>query len=318
MASPLSTRAACLTIALSFAGMELLSHTVTKPPQLMALVENYQKRSPGPYTVVFGTCLGDAMVPEVVEQNWGAGISVHNLSFRGSTALEWYLILSRYIQEEADLKAITVVLGGNDMELRASPWESQAISLATWADLPSLIEDGCTTPSCAIELILRKASLAWRIRPYLALQVWKFLKTDMPGIPKMKQRGQEAVINSDHMALPAEEVAVSSQGLGWNKESGWIDNQRDALYWLKKLIALAKERNVQIILIPLPKNPTHAQPSWAPIEDLAQQTGATLLLLGVTGLTAQDYLDDVHFNKQGLDKVAAAIGAALRQVSLPG
>ena len=182
-----------------------------RPPQLMSLVQQYENRKPGPHVVVFGTCLGDAMQPEAVQQTWKEG-KIYNLSFRGSTALEWYLILHHTIQASPDLAAVVVVMGGNDLHLKSSPWESQILDLATWGDLPDLIRDGCTTPGCAMELVARKASFTYRARAFLALQIWKLLRTELPGVPSMPINGQDAVLNPDHLSLAI--VEGNNEGSG--------------------------------------------------------------------------------------------------------
>ena len=199
----LSTRWLLVTlIGILLLSDQVVGHLFARPPQLLPLVEKYQQTRSGPHVVVFGTCLGDAMVPAVVEGEWSG--QVHNLSFRGSTALEWYLILSRYIEDSPDLKAIVVVVGGNDLDLRSSPWESQILDLAAWKDIPALARDGCASPACALELVARKLSFTYRIRPFIALRLWNLAGTDMPGIPKAPIRGQAALINELHPSLPIE------------------------------------------------------------------------------------------------------------------
>jgi hypothetical protein len=302
-----------------------------RPPQLMKLVDQYESRTPGTHVVVFGTCLGDAMQPEAVEQTWQKG-KIYNLSFKGSTALEWYLILHHSIQNDPDLAAVVVVMGGNDLHLRSSPWESQILDLATWADLPDLMRNGCTTPGCAVELAARKASFTYRARAFLALQVWKSLRTDLPGIPSMPVNGQDAVLNPEHLSLAIQESnnlptadtsnpamrlpntdqtpAQETGGPDWHAQSSWFE--RDASFWTRKLMEEARNRGLRIAFVPLPKNPRVRAPDWTDVRGLIAEGGGEFWDPGpVAGLGADDYLDDVHFNQGGLWKMGLALGQLL-------
>lgn len=316
----------------------LVKRVYHQPPQLMSLVQQYEGRTEGPHVVVFGTCLGDAMQPEAVQKTWPAG-RIYNLSFRGSTALEWYLILHHYIQNSPQLRAVVVVMGGNDLHLKSSPWESQILDLATWGDLPDLIRDGCNTPGCAVELVARKASFTYRARAFLALQFWKLWRAELPGVPSMPINGQDAVLNANHLSLaivegnnqgaavpggkkpPIPQGAAPNQpppmgpnegtgGPDWHGGSSWVE--QDAWFWTQKLMAEAKARNLRMVFVPLPKNPTVRPPDWSEAQRLIAAGGAEFWDPGtVAGLGASDYTDDVHFTQAGLWKMGLALGQLL-------
>jgi len=265
-----------------------------RPGHLMTVLANYETSAStlGPHVVSFGTCLGDAMVPDVVEKQWDAGIKVMNLGSRASTPLDWYLITWRRLAEDPNLKAIVVAFGPSDLTLRPSPWESHVMELATWRDLRTLIRYSCDSPSCAIEMILHRASAAYRMRGFLGNAFWDRLGIHPPG-PKLPEALGPGPANLDGRARPAPlepyrapegenapageavsgekigmkvatfypgndlQTQVNPKGLelGWHAEESWMSRGRDPYIWIRLLMAAAKQRRIQVIFVPVPGNP---------------------------------------------------------------
>jgi hypothetical protein len=106
----------------------------------------------------------------------------------------------------------------------------------------------------------------------------------------------------------------AKQDSSWHQNTAWIDQKKDATFWLRKLIADTEARGVPLILIPLPRNPGLGPTDLGPLEALAKERQTEILRLGSeTPMLAEDYLDDVHFTQSGLQKIAAAIGHALHR-----
>ena len=66
--------------------------------------------------------------------------------------------------------------------------------------------------------------------------------------------------------------------------------------------------------MPLPTNPSYPKKDWSGAVAMVQSQGAQWWEPGqVAGLGEGDFLDDVHFTQEGLNKVAKRLGEMLFQ-----
>ena len=249
-----------------------------------------------PHVVVFGTCVGMSAREEIVEQAWGAGVEVVNLSAEASTPLDWYLIASRSLKGASQLGAIVLAPAGEDLRLTPYPWSNQTLELLHWGDLPEVVRTACYTPSCAVEMALRRGWRSYRYRGFLGSMVWSGLGLQRPGrravareasgAAPMNFRGevlrapQGAIRQPDSQRTRAAPRPRASQGqqpsqagppqasqaeqgrqasgfdMGWRQESSWLGSPPDEYHWFRKIVLLGQARGVPVILFPMPADPS--------------------------------------------------------------
>ncbi|HND31134.1 MAG TPA: hypothetical protein PLA94_14110 [Myxococcota bacterium] len=77
---------------------------------------------------------------------------------------------------------------------------------------------------------------------------------------------------------------------------------------------MLRRRNIQVAFVPLPTNPSFPKKDWSGAVAMVQSQGAEWWEPGqVAGLGEGDFLDDVHFTREGLNKVAKRLGELLFQ-----
>jgi len=316
-----------LAAALAMGGLELwVRLQPPRPGDLVDRLHVYQQRPQDPpHLVAFGTCLGDALVPAVVEASWGAGVEVDSLTSRASTSLDWYLVMAGHLDQDPALRGIIVTFGLDDLSLRPSPWESQIMNLARWQDLPLLVRDTCSGPGCALELLLRRASMAYRYRGGLGYRLWAALGTRPPGARSVPARGPgpgntdsvDGVMIPTGLADPGKATEV---GFGWHSEGTWLEPDTDPYLWVRRMLALGQARGLPMYFVPLPANPTFQTNArgWADPDirartrSLITEGGGQVLDLGpLPDLDGSCFQDDVHFTAHGGEVMSRAIGQAL-------
>ncbi len=263
---------------------------VEQPPDVVtAKIRGYRARPPGPHIVSFGSCHGDAFVPQAVEAAWGAGVRVINVSFKNTEPMEWALIFRRYIEEDPDLVGVAVVFANTELRIAANPWEEQVMGLASWGDIPLLARVGCKTFGCAGELVLRRAWPAYRQRGYLSARVWHSVGVRPPSLPPGSPKPGKS-------------------------ESSWFDGTPDPYVWARAFLAEAHRRDIPAWFIPLAPNPEFppADKDLASLAVIREGGGVVLDIAVDPPLTAADYKDDRHLKDASQPRMAQAIGKALR------
>lgn len=286
---PLGTAWVLLVLLAAVGGLDLwVRARVERPPDIVAeRVAPYLASVSGPHVVGFGACHGDAFVPSASEPAWGTGGRVYNLSFRGTTPMEWALALRTFVPERADLRAVAVVYAHDELRAVSDPWEGQVMGLVSWADFPMLVRASCRDLDCAGEVLLRRLWPTWRQRAYLSARFWHAMGVREPTPPP----GPVA-------APPAE---------------GWFAAGEDPYQWTRKLLAEAQRRGVPALFFPLPPNPAFPAEPRPEAEQVVREGGGEVIPVTVEPpLTAADYLDDRHLTNDGQARFAAGIGRALR------
>lgn len=254
-------------LAVSWAGLEAWLHEYfEEPTTLMKKVREYKTYLSGrkDNVVVFGACMGVGIHKGTAQASWGSETAVVNLAAEGSTPMDWYFIFSRYMPAHRTLKAVVLVVAGDDLQLTSAPWSSQTMDLLQWRDLPLLLETSCRTASCAAELTLRRASRVYRYRGFLANRLW-----ESAGVPRPGRRSVEAGLGFHSSQFRGEllepvagrrgEPEGAGAAMGWQSEESWLTPPDEDYFWFKQILRLGEERGVPVILYPLPADPRHRE-----------------------------------------------------------
>ncbi|MCB9777270.1 MAG: hypothetical protein H6742_01735 [Alphaproteobacteria bacterium] len=350
-ARPLSALA-LLALALATAGgleWAVARHYDAPVPALLkARAYRAQAMEPGPQLIVMGTCLPEQTIDlDELARQLGGGTRTLNLAAPATGPRVWALTVDEWIPEGADVRAIVVPYGHHDPTIVLAPWESQAVDVAGWDDMPFLVRNSCTGPACASDLVLRKASKAYRYRQRLANALWAAVGARPPedgpvgGPHAGPGEGGPADI-ADHAridatgapiqgrevaegaALPAE---VSAAGLGWAAADDAVDWSQDDLatfLWFDDFLARAQARGIPVILVPLPLRsdllPRRRPPSpdgrayRARLLEAVDRYGARHFELGADiGLTPEMFEDEVHVGAEGRRLITRALADRLRE-----
>jgi hypothetical protein len=287
---PLGTLWLAVVILLGLVAVEAwVRRSYQAPTRFRELVDDYleERGGLGPHVVVFGTCEGMVIDGAEVESAWGGGQRVLNLSSEGSTPLDWYLVVSRFFGDEPRPQAIVVAFTGNELLQTPQPWSSQTLELAAWHDLPSIVREGCATPSCAIELALRDTLSSYRYRAFLGNRIWRRLGVAPPQVGghfRPRTDGREPGLSDweppapsgaqgagqPTVAAPAPGSAAHPPGgpvpalasspqagamnLGWRQESGWLSPPTDPYRWPWLIIDAGRDLGIPVLLYPMPQD----------------------------------------------------------------
>jgi hypothetical protein len=324
------------TIAALFAVLEVYARFgYERPDPLPERLAAYQRAQPtlGRHLVAFGTCLGDVFDPPEMRQAWGSSMPLANLSAPAIASMDWYLALSRVLASGAEVEGVLVAFSGDELAQNTSPWEGQVMEQVTWRDLGSLAEVACETPSCAVELGLRKLSVAYRYRGFLANRVWDLAQARLPALPapttgegpvNVPDPGLTRPPGARHPTRPGDPPAPAAAGspavaqLGWRLEGSWFSAPDDHV-WARRMMAIAHARDIPIVFIVLPLNPDWALPigGWGEprdrerIRQMIRAGGGELIELDTRGLGGRHFGNSTHFTAEGVTFVATAIGRAL-------
>ena len=306
-------------VVLTLVGAELGVRALYKAPSpMLDKTAAYQAQPHGEAAelLIFGTCL-----PEQIIQTQALGdqlgLSVSNLATPAGTARLFYLVLKHHIPYDAQIQAIVLPFGTRDLSKDKAPHESQVMALAPWSELPNLVRWGCPNDSsCASELLMRKASYAYRNRGYIANKVWTSAGVREPIPGYVLSPGAIAPPQTGGVAPPP--AAPVHSAVSELEQEGVPDREFQYLY---RFLTLAQARDIPVMLVPLPSRSDFEtkrapDPTQADYQDRLQATiqagGGTLLTVqDIPGLSAQDFTDDVHLSPQGRDKVTAALGNAM-------
>lgn len=341
-----------LVCLLTVVGFELGVRTWYRPPAPMRdKAEAYAEAPHGDVDelVILGTCLPEAIIlPDLLAQRMGGNMRIHNLATPAGTARLWVLFLRHHVPDAARIRALLIPYGATDLTKLMAPWESQAMELATWSDLPDMVDWACKDTSCALELTLRKGYRTYRHRGYFANWFWQALGTRAPIPGSMLSPGE--VDPSDRLEAspdpgpragkagepgpgdagpPGPEVepgegtgepAGRGAGLGWSQGPVAVsDTDPSRFVYLNELLALTAEQGIPVFFTPLPtrdkvsgrgggENPEYRK---LLIETIEGGGGRFLDLATIPGLSAQHFEDDVHLTTEGRQLVTVALGDAM-------
>ena len=339
----------CLLVLVSLEGaVRLLYHA---PAPMLDKARSYEAAAHGGRELlILGTCLPEQIIqPALLGELLGGDVRVHNLATPAGTARLWLLFMRHHLPADAQVAAIVVPFGQRDLTKLMAPWESQAMQLATWRDLPDLVRWGCEDVGCGLELVLRKASHAYRYRGYLANAFWQGLGSHAPipgsllspgavaptdrGTANAPPTGQGQPMPRDPQVPPprhpgpaADERGAPGAQLGW--ETGpapTSETDPSRFVYLREFLALARQRGIPVVLTPLPTRSRfqgHAPPQDPTYQRLLRETiaaggGRTLDLAAVPGLSARHFIDDVHLDPEGQRLVTRHLGQVLSSALLP-
>lgn len=312
-------------LALTLLGAELGVRALYRAPAPMldkARAYGAQPHGSEAELLVFGTCLPEQIIQT---QSLGEqlGLRVSNLATPAGTARLFYLVLKHHVPEHAQVQGIVVPFGKRDLSKEMAPHESQVMALAPWSELPNLMRWACEgDSSCASELLLRKASYAYRNRGYIANKAWMTVGVREPIPGYMLSPGAIAPPTDG----PAPEVPVQTSSAEAEPElslAGLPEDLDPEFKYLVLFLQLAKSRGIPVTLVPLPaRSDFEDGPAPDPTQvDYEQRLRASVALGGGTllqvdqipGLSAADFTDDVHLSQAGRAKVTAALGQAMRE-----
>jgi len=287
----------------------------TPPSAVLARLGDYEAISDHsePEIWLLGTCLpeqtiqADALTPVVGRKVW-------SLAAAATTPREWLLLVRHH--RPARLDAIVIPYGQRDLTNEMSPWESQVMTLATWGDLPDLVSWSCHDTACALEMSLRKASVAYRERGWLANAFWHLLRTRAPIPGSVLSPGAVAPTDRD---LPGPGAQV-----GWTAprvEVSQTDPSR--LGMLASLLDTTRDLGIPTFFFPLPtralvQSGAQGDPAYrAVVENTIRAGGGQILETTAPGLSPDLFLDDVHLTPEGSRLVTLALAQALAPALSP-
>lgn len=291
------------------------------PTPMLDKAEEYNALPHGdhPELLILGTCLPEQIIQrELLEETLGGGTRAYNLATPAGTTRLMYLTLLHEIPDEAQVKAIVVPYGKRDLTKLMAPYESQVMELARWSDMAQLAEWACKGDrGCETELVLRKASRAYRYRGYLANWFWQSLRTKPPIPGYVLSPGAVAPPELDDAGLVGGDP---SAGPDWQAKGDPNQGEPDLVY-LEALLDLADERGMRMVFVPLPERsqldgPRDPEPTEARYEATLKRTitahgGELIDVYALPGLSHMDFEDEVHLNPRGRKTVTLAIGQAL-------
>lgn len=334
MLRPLSISAVAAVVLLALTGLEIGVRELYEPPApMLRKATQYQQAShEGRELIILGTCLPEQILkPELLAQQIGPDVRVHILATPAAGAQLFTLVLRNFVPPEAKISAVVVPYGRRDLTNEMPPWESQVMELARWSDLPGLIRETCDDAECAAEILLRKASRAYRYRGWLANRFWYGVgsKPPIPGFILSPgavdpNEGPDGVVHNAGAPPPGPPpgtpgAAPQTGGFGWERvEDGVAEDDPSRFVHLEAMLAEAKKRNLRVIFTPLPERAGvsgHAPPRSAydrrVAEVIAAGGGELFDVERIEGLGPQHFEDDVHLNAAGQQLVTLAIGQAL-------
>ncbi len=276
--------------------------------------------------LVVGTCLAEQIIdPIQLGRQLGSDVVVHDLSTPAGSVLLWTLALKNHVPAQADVALVLLPYGDSDLRTRMNPWESQVMDLAAWRDLPLLAELSCEEAGCVSELVLRKASRAFRYRGYLANWFWHTLGTKSLS----RVAGQDALTQAregGRAVRPEELPGQATAGLGWQTGSGpspGAGTEDIRFDDLQVLLALAQDRGWPLMFADLPMRPDQRDDYWLKQRaDARRQTsdfveaggGAHRSLAEVPGLRREHFTDEVHVSMEGGRLITTQLARLAKQV----
>lgn len=243
--------------------------------------------------VILGTCLPEQHILEgLLQDRLGSGWVVHNLGNQATSPLDWYLAFAHELPLDR-VDGVLIAHGRRDLVAQISAWESRVTEVATWGDMPGLIEHVCDDADCKSDMLLRKASATWRYRVRIANRWWAAL---------------------DALAVEAPSMPPPPTD----------EDLQAPLYYLGELLRTAQEAEVPVWFVPLPYREAAGGTETGQdmnryhgfVDPVITAGGATVL--DIPSLPEEDFVDDSHVTKEGATLLTTSIAAALRAaLSLP-
>jgi len=271
--------------------------------------------------LVVGTCLAEQIIdPAQLGRQLGTDVVVHDLSTPAGSVLLWTLALKNHVPDDADVALVLLPYGESDLRTRMNPWESQVMDLAGWADLPLLSELSCEDAGCNSELLLRKASRAFRYRGYLANWFWHALGTKSLS----RVAGQDSLTQARAGGRQLE-PGTATAGLGWQSGQPSAAPGGDEIRFddLQVLLDLAQERDWPLLFTDLPMRPEQRDAYWLQQRAQAREATAEFVHGGggvhrsmaeVPGLERDHFTDEVHVSMEGGRLITTQLARLARQV----
>lgn len=334
MVRPISLSTVAASVLLALTGLEIGVRELYEPPapMLRKAVQYQQAAHEGRELLILGTCLPEQILkPELLAKQIGPDVRVHILATPAAGAQLFTLVLRNYVPDNAKIAAIVVPYGRRDLTNEMPPWESQVMELASWGDVPGLIGETCDDAGCAAEILLRKASRAYRYRGWLANRFW-FGVGSKPPIPGFilspgavdPNEGADGVVHNPGAPPPGPPQGTPGAmpppgGFGWERpDDGLAEEDPSRFVHLEAMLAEAKKRDLRVLFTPLPERaagggrpPPNSAYDRRVAEVIREGGGELLELSKIDGLGPQHFEDDVHLNAAGQQLVTLAIGAAL-------
>lgn len=174
---------------LTFLALEVAIALFHEPSPLERSVQAYvEEGADSPAVLLFGTCMVEDNVDvQVLRDRIAPGARLWDFSAEGTSPMDWMLVLQRHLPPDAPVRGVVVLYGEGDLNTFSAPWESQVMDLVSWSALPDLVGMTCDSGGCKLDLLLRKASLTYRYRSFVAQWAWARLgigsKTWLPQLP---------------------------------------------------------------------------------------------------------------------------------------
>ncbi len=312
----LAFRWLALVCLLALVGFEVGVRALYSPPAPMrdkALEYESSPHGGGPELVILGTCLPEAIIqPELLGDRLGGNTRIYNLATPAGTTRLWLLFLRHHVPPEAQIEALLIPYGAMDLTKLMAPWESQAMELARWSDVPDMVDWACKDFSCAMELTLRKGYRTYRHRGYFANWFWGAIGTRAPIPGSMLSPGE--VDPSDRAGADA------GVQLAWEAGPKPVEPTDPTRFvYLQELLELTAEMGIPTFFTPLPTRSKVAghggmdNPEYRRllIETIEGGGGRYLDLASIPGLSTSHFEDDVHLTGPGRELVTVALGDAM-------
>ena len=262
---------------------------------MMAKVETTRRNldPEKPDILIFGTCLGDqALEGYRVEAALGPAGRIHSLTAPGSTPVDWYLSL-RSVLRPGDVDLVLVVYTPGDLYLSKLNWQTQTLDLTDWTSIREVGDWTCADVECRAELALRKASLLYRNRAYLANRVWTTLGA---------RDGASPLATSSQSYTPPDAHPAHA-----------------AWHFVGRMAELAAERKTPLAFLELPANPEFSHAPGAELQaEEREEARRRLRELGGQVISppapAGGFMDDVHYNGFGRRAITDAVIAYVKEL----
>lgn len=286
---------AFLLVALGVGGVEAaVRASYTAPGDLPARVARARATldADGTDVLVFGTCLGEETLDHAtLTTALGPDARVHSLASAGTAPVDWYLAL-RNVIDPASVDLVVVAFAPGDLLLQGVTWQTQTLDMADWTSIREVAwwncsRSGSVDAECTSELYLRKASLLYRNRPYLANRFWS-------GLGVRAEAGVTGAGPPPGARGPASPV-----------------------YWVQRFVDVVRESGRDPVFLELPRNPDYGSDADRRMRaDMRDDMRAALGRMGVEVYAPDaprgDYTDDVHVTRAGRDRLTAEVSAWLR------
>jgi hypothetical protein len=252
----------------------------------------------GTDVLLFGTCLGEETLDHTtLADSLGRGARVHSLASAGTAPVDWYLAL-RNVIDPASVDLVVVAFAPGDLMLPGVTWQTQTLDMADWTSIREVAWWNCTQSGgvdaeCASELYLRKASLLYRNRPYLANRFWSGL------------------------GLRAEAATGSPHGAAGPAPGQAARVPASPLYWVQRFVDVVRESGRDPVFLELPRNPDHGTDADRRMRadmraDMLAALGRMRVEVHSPEAPRGDYTDDVHVTRAGRDRLTAGVAEWLR------